>query len=50
MPGWADQTGDEEQPLYHPLDLQNPPYIRTTNLTHLEAEVSGWADQRGDEE
>jgi hypothetical protein len=89
VPGWADQTGDEEQPLYQPLDLlestrksesqtlltlrqrcqagltrrgtrnslsiilwasRSPPYISTTNLTHLEAEVPGWADQTGDEE
>jgi hypothetical protein len=28
----------------------NPPYISTTNLPHLEAEVPGWADQTGDEE
>ncbi len=25
VPGWADQTGDKEQPLYHPLGLQESP-------------------------
>jgi hypothetical protein len=27
---------------------RNIPFIRTTNLIHLEAEVSGWADQTGE--